>query len=1361
MKNNLILTTFMLWCSFGLFAQNPVWVCPPNFVKNSAAQALPTGPSNNDINDPLDYYDGFSAMGSASGIQDIAGNLRFFIVDGIIYDEAGKFVDMAFQDSPNWLSTTTTTSTSSNYALKYIGFMIGQETTIIPTGRCNRYVIVSSLTKQVIPFANPPENPGDPVTGSVQLRALPVYCIYDAATKTVIQRGSFFDDVDDYNNVQNNPLGSTAIFSEATTSNPLNTNGDSPFTLTDWGNAYLPSGLNGIAVSDLNSDGSRFIVATVGNVLFAIKLESTGNLRYWKRFELPFSFNKKRSSEAELVFNPNTNKFQFAFSMGDFSERIIYCEFDSDFLTMTLSNAISLPYNSVTGYYGVNGMEFSPNNRYLYFTNDVYQPQLAFNKLGYVDVGAGNFSPQFINNTSSSVFNGSFLEATGNGNFLMSTASGLYSVTNPNSPPAISISTSPSIPFSIESTIGVLQTEYFNTRYYPLPDQIDGMNYALHHTTDPQCCVQNQYYDKTIYTASSSATWSPGFGNNPLDLFNDGVNEVTIRDELRIPKGKVVTIDGMELRFAPNAKLIIEAGDGIQNGGRLILNNTKLTVDTRCTSDQLWEGVEVWGNAGLNQGFFTGASQQGRLQITGTSTIEHAKRGVVLSAFNASTGTYVSPRSGGVLRATGTTFRNNQRDVVFWNYLSPQGTNNLSFLSNCNFITDAALKSGVQPINHVELRGVRGVQLTGNDFKHINNVYQQMGTGVFATNSTFTVNARCTSGTYPCTGFDPNVFENLKIGIYTLNSNSAMTFSSDRNLFKNNMIGIWANSTNLATITRNVFDVFESSAQQTGGVYLFKSDKYVVEENDFGIQSTTPLAGAKSYGLVINNSGPAANLVYLNTFENLFIGGQSELDNGETQIGSATGLVWKCNQFRNISKYDLSVLKGEIAYNQGYMDPTNATSANLKAANNLFSLQGEGMPLTHDYYLEGAMPINYVYTQGAMTVPDSYSTAFMTIQQSTFGGVPVISDFNAGCPSRLGKTKVMLTDELTQWQQKLDANQAITASGSVSAMQQILNLSNAGQKKNGLLAVSPYLSDAVLIAYIQQAPPAGHLQQVLLANSPLSDAVLDALQNISIPNGIRNTIMAAQSNTLSALEILQQDSWYASDNFYRTFDDLLRDVILDTTPTRTLDDAVNLLSNRQEKVYQEMLLNIKINRNELTDATALLSLLNGYGRTQDLNEIQINLRAASNSESYFSDAPNDLTMLQSICSDTNYCICSERAKALLCHVQMPVQDYYFFEESSTVAARTSAIGTQEQSIWNKEESLILYPNPTENGVTVETEDLNGATLMVYNTLGSVMLSVDISDDKAVLDFSEFENGIYILVVTDVFGKQKTARILKR
>jgi hypothetical protein len=328
-------------------------------------------------------------------------------------------------------------------------------------------------------------------------------------------------------------------------------------------------------------------------------------------------------------------------------------------------------------------------------------------------------------------------------------------------------------------------------------------------------------------------------------------------------------------------------------------------------------------------------------------------------------------------------------------------------------------------------------------------------------------------------------------------------------------------------------------------------------------------------------------------------------------------------------------------------------------------------------------------------------------------------------------------------------------------MQQILNLSNAGQKKNGLLAVSPYLSDAVLIAYIQQAPPAGHLQQVLLANSPLSDAVLDALQNISIPNGIRNTIMAAQSNTLSALEILQQDSWYASDNFYRTFDDLLREVILDTTPTRTLDDAVNLLSNRQEKVYQEMLLNIKINRNELTDATALLSLLNGYGRTQDLNEIQINLRAASNSESYFSDAPNDLTMLQSICSDTNYCICSERAKALLCHVQMPVQDYYFFEESSTVAARTSAIGTQEQSIWNKEESLILYPNPTENGVTVETEDLNGATLMVYNTLGSVMLSVDISDDKAVLDFSEFEKGIYILVVTDVFGKQKTARILKR
>ena len=102
MKNNFILTTFMLWCSFGLFAQNPVWVCPPSYINSLSqfAQPLPTGQGQiNDPDYPTDYYDAnFRIHGSANGIQDVNGNLKFFVVDGLIYNAAGMFLDYLFTD---------------------------------------------------------------------------------------------------------------------------------------------------------------------------------------------------------------------------------------------------------------------------------------------------------------------------------------------------------------------------------------------------------------------------------------------------------------------------------------------------------------------------------------------------------------------------------------------------------------------------------------------------------------------------------------------------------------------------------------------------------------------------------------------------------------------------------------------------------------------------------------------------------------------------------------------------------------------------------------------------------------------------------------------------------------------------------------------------------------------------------------------------------------------------------------------------------------------------------------------------------------------------------------------------------------
>ena len=75
----------------------------------------------------------------------------------------------------------------------------------------------------------------------------------------------------------------------------------------------------------------------------------------------------------------------------------------------------------------------------------------------------------------------------------------------------------------------------------------------------------------------------------------------------------------MRFEFAPEAQLIIE------DGAKLTINGTTLTVDKRCASNVMWKGVEVWGGG-------PGTLQQivaGEFVAQNNSIIEHAIEGAV------------------------------------------------------------------------------------------------------------------------------------------------------------------------------------------------------------------------------------------------------------------------------------------------------------------------------------------------------------------------------------------------------------------------------------------------------------------------------------------------------------------------------------------------------------------------------------------------------------------------------------------------------------------------------------------------------------------------------------------------------------
>jgi PKD repeat protein len=71
--------------------------------------------------------------------------------------------------------------------------------------------------------------------------------------------------------------------------------------------------------------------------------------------------------------------------------------------------------------------------------------------------------------------------------------------------------------------------------------------------------------------------------------------------------------------------------------------------------------------------------------------------------------------------------------------------------------------------------------------------------------------------------------------------------------------------------------------------------------------------------------------------------------------------------------------------------------------------------------------------------------------------------------------------------------------------------------------------------------------------------------------------------------------------------------------------------------------------------------------------------------------------------------------------------------------------------------LLVYPNPTQGKLTVETE--KEGRLTVYNQLGELILEQSISAGKNNVDISKFSNGVYVLKYSGSAG-EKIARLIK-
>ena len=430
------------------------------------------------------------------------------------------------------------------------------------------------------------------------------------------------------------------------------------------------------------------------------------------------------------------------------------------------------------------------------------------------------------------------------------------------------------------------------------------------------------FVDVSSYLVTTSAVWTPA--NNPI---NPGSSVIIIGFNFAVASGVTLTIQDMTFKFLHNASAVVNRGITTSSkGGYLILDNTTFTSNDCDTC--LWFGVGTQGYPDENQGPFNN-TPQGKIKLINNSLIEDASSGVGV-------------QGGGIIQAFSSTFKNNARDVTFGPYTKQS---NISTLVNCTFICDQPIKlleCGGAPIggtiNHIYLYRVNGVLITGNTFINAYNFDKDSrSTGIFSISASYRVQG--------------NTFDDLTKGIFAISTAGASRIIARFNTF-NVQQGIVTNGTTFDHIADNTFNVPTVTNFLTFGILMINSSGFVIKDNQF-----TGISLDFQRGVIVDNSNGGGGSIKFNTFDDLAVGTQTQLDNPllEISCNSYTNnlAAWGINpQSPGFTLKTQGVSCSSIKKRAGnlFNDPPNSLCTLPDIANHIFST----IPFT--YYGHGFPP---------------------------------------------------------------------------------------------------------------------------------------------------------------------------------------------------------------------------------------------------------------------------------------------------------------------------------------------------------------------------------------------------------------------
>lgn len=1267
--------------------QNSLISIAPNYnrVTTSSIQGLPFGLQ------PMlggDYY-GQSAEYTHNAMQDVNGNLLFFTVDDFVYDKDGYRIGNLY----NNLGNITVKGTA--------------EMVFVPDpANCDRYYIIAAARD------------GAPTVGST---TFPFYGILDLSQPNP-NYPSRFGALESLGGETASSIGDI-------------TSGFQNFDVKTKGVF--------IAASKLRDDNSRFVFISNSTGIFRYKIDNSGF--NYDNYYLPFNplvtggadgfvrgemelvelgGGNYRIAVGTIYYNSNTATLNSRLGVytADLDNTGTLIPTTDEVLEFDLQGGPALAF--------VHGLEFSPNGDILYITHDA--SSLFPNPIEFYDFNNTGQGVQPLSLTNDFDFMSSQIELGKDGKLYFATSDRLATLSNSNTPNS-AIWNDAAQPITYSANYEEVPGFPYHLKTYILPDQIDGMDYTAHFNANVECCLANNFYHKPynpgVITSPVSETWTTG-GFNPFG----SSGEVLISDNLTIPAGVTVTIQGMIFKFAPGAKVIVERGTGSLPGGKLILDNTLFSSDNRCDIQAMWQGVQVYGHSNQNQTpSFNG--QQGQLILRNRSKIEHAMKGAVAVKINQNQNypynftSYDFNYTGGIIQASNSSFYNNRQDIEFRSYIAPNGINNQSRFSKCEFTTYGLLNNtALYPQYHVFMHNIVGVGFYGNKFRNMTPElydYWRQGQGIYSFDAKYSVNAACNSLSLPCSSFEPNEFENLYFGIRAITMNELRTIKVDRNDFVNNYFGIYLQGSDMATITRNDFEVYRSAAPNltfaTYGLYLNRSTGYQVEENTFTeFNDPAVSANGNTHGIIVDNSGISDNEIYKNDFFDINIGGQSQRINSVAYNPGASnpnnvGLRWKCNDFTNeIFEADLAVTSGRIAYQQGYcvspvLDPLNAVRS---PAGNRFS-HSTFDPQNDISANNSVLQFNYAHHVDLVTTPLYYNTTIVAPQDCFNNANQVYYDNARSCPSKINDQGILsdgpaILSQINGLKVEIANKESLIDGGNTSLLLNTIATESDRKVKDALIVASPYLSDEVLLAYLADNSNAGYIEQVVLSNSPVSGAVMYELNKMGLPKGTMTQITNAQSG-ISVMTYLYNEIGFAKSERNGLVNERIRLFLNDTISPNPLDSVALILKDE----------NITFPRKQLcSSSSSCYMVINDPNAEQQIVHVDHDHSNTNHDESQF------LPIVESIESTSRSSL-------------RRVGENNFADVEQT----------EEQSL------LTIYPNPS-NGVNkvilelelTEGKTIENATIEVYGITGQLVSSLQFDDNtnRVFIQPDQIKSGMYLI-----------------